>query len=83
MAKQPYEQSKADLALSYIPCILAKLDTDTTEMFTAVLQAMREGGYRDGYNDGIKEGRNEKATNQSANDAGLGLSPRRELRPTN
>lgn len=43
---------KSDVALSYIPAILFKLDADTTEMFACVLQAMRDGGYEDGFKDG-------------------------------
>lgn len=44
----------AEVALSYIPCILAKLadDPDLPGMFANVLQAMRDGGYEDGLRDG-------------------------------
>jgi hypothetical protein len=46
----------AEVALSYIPSILQKLDGDATVigMFAEVLQAMRIGGYQDGFEDGVK-----------------------------
>jgi hypothetical protein len=49
------KRNRADCerALSYIPCLLAKLDgdPDAAAMLAAVLQAMRDGGYADGFHD--------------------------------
>jgi len=47
---------KADVALSYIPVLLAQLNADGREMLAVVMQSMRDGGYEDGFADGSRCG---------------------------
>jgi hypothetical protein len=53
--------TNAEVALSYIPPLLANLADDSDDglelssMFAAVLQAMRDGGYEDGFRDAQQE----------------------------
>lgn len=42
---------KASVALTYVPCILLKLDADSREMFAQVMQATLHIGYENGFND--------------------------------
>ena len=43
----------AEVALSYIPAIMFNLqgEPELCQMFAAVMQAQRDGGYADGWND--------------------------------